>query len=331
MKFSILIPAYKARFLQECIDSILAQTYTDFEVIIVNDASPEDITSIVQSFQDSRIHYYVNEKNFGALNVVDNWNKCLSYAVGDYAICMGDDDKLKPDCLEEYVKLMEKYPGLGVYHAWTEIIDENSHFVDITVGRPEYESVYSLIWHRWYARKQQFIGDFLFEVKLLRKNGGFYKMPLAWASDNISANIAARQHGIANTQKITFQYRVNRSSISTIGNIEIKMQALKKEKEWHRLFLSTTPENESDVKIQKILIQNLDYHFLKNCIGLISSDIIAHSLFRLIYWIGKRKEYNIPKIVYGKILINAIERKVNNYFLRFKYKKSDNMSHVSSF
>ena len=196
MKFSILIPAYKAEFLWECIDSVLAQTYADFELIIVNDASPEDLTSIVKSFKDSRIRYYVNEKNYGALNVVDNWNKCLSYATGDYVICMGDDDKLKPNCLEEYVKLIEKYPGLGVYHAWTEIIDENSDFVDITAGRPEYESVYSLIWHRWYARKQQFIGDFLFDAKLLRANGGFYKLPMAWASDNISANIAAQKNGI---------------------------------------------------------------------------------------------------------------------------------------
>ncbi|MBQ8672678.1 MAG: glycosyltransferase, partial [Bacteroides sp.] len=47
MKFSITIPAYKRTYLQECIDSILAQTYTDFELIIVNDASPEDLDSIV--------------------------------------------------------------------------------------------------------------------------------------------------------------------------------------------------------------------------------------------------------------------------------------------
>ena len=61
MKFSVTIPAYKARFLKECIESILAQTYKDFELIIVNDASPEDLTSIVKSFNDPRIRYYINE------------------------------------------------------------------------------------------------------------------------------------------------------------------------------------------------------------------------------------------------------------------------------
>ena len=100
IKFSILVPAFKARFLAECIDSILSQTYTNLELIIVNDASPENLDEIVSRYDDARIQYYVNEKNFGAINVVDNWNKCLSYATGEYVICMGDDDKLLPCCLE---------------------------------------------------------------------------------------------------------------------------------------------------------------------------------------------------------------------------------------
>lgn len=58
MKFSITIPAYKAKFLKECIDSILSQTYNDFELIIVNDASPEYLDSIINGYSDSRIRYY---------------------------------------------------------------------------------------------------------------------------------------------------------------------------------------------------------------------------------------------------------------------------------
>ena len=62
IKYSFVLPAYKARFFREAIDSILAQTYKDFELIIVNDASPEDLDSIVNSYDDSRIRYYVNER-----------------------------------------------------------------------------------------------------------------------------------------------------------------------------------------------------------------------------------------------------------------------------
>lgn len=309
MRFSITVPAFKATYLKECIDSVLRQTYEDFELIIVNDASPEDLTSIVKSFNDPRIRYYINEKNCGAINVVDNWNKCLSYATGEYIICMGDDDKLLPNCLEEYVKLINKYPNLGVYHAWTETIDENSNFINITVARPEYESVYSLIWHRWYARHQQFIGDFLFETELLRENGGFFKLPLAWASDNISVNIAAKKNGIANTQVITFQYRINQSSISSTGNVIVKMDAIKQEKKWYNSFLSSNiPTNTFDQKLRIILLTNLDTHFLKHYVSMITSDIATHSLFRIFYWIKQRKKYDIPWIIYGKILIDSIEK-----------------------
>ena len=55
MRYSIGIPAYKGKFLFKCIESILKQDYADFELIIVNDASPEDLYSIVRQFDDPRI------------------------------------------------------------------------------------------------------------------------------------------------------------------------------------------------------------------------------------------------------------------------------------
>jgi glycosyltransferase involved in cell wall biosynthesis len=57
-----VLPVFKAKYLSESIDSILNQTMSDFELIIVNDQSPDDIDSIVFSFNDSRIQYDINEK-----------------------------------------------------------------------------------------------------------------------------------------------------------------------------------------------------------------------------------------------------------------------------
>lgn len=57
IKFSVTVPAYKPQYLVECIDSILAQTYKNFELIIVNDASPQDLDSIVSKYDDPRIRY----------------------------------------------------------------------------------------------------------------------------------------------------------------------------------------------------------------------------------------------------------------------------------
>lgn len=96
IKYSFVLPAYKTGFIKEAIDSILEQTYKDFELIIINDASPEDLNSIVNTYCDERIRYYVNEKNVGGKDLVSQWNHCLQYAVGEYVILASDDDVYFP-------------------------------------------------------------------------------------------------------------------------------------------------------------------------------------------------------------------------------------------
>ena len=67
---TIVIPAYKSTYLREAIDSALAQDYKNIELVIVNDKFPNDIDSIVQSYNDARIRYYVNERNLGKKSIV---------------------------------------------------------------------------------------------------------------------------------------------------------------------------------------------------------------------------------------------------------------------
>ena len=70
------------QLLEEAIKSCLSQTYKNFELVIVDDFSPEDLKSIVAPFlSDERVRYYRNEKNFGAVDVVDNWNRALSFCL----------------------------------------------------------------------------------------------------------------------------------------------------------------------------------------------------------------------------------------------------------
>ena len=109
--FSIIIPVYKPQFLKECIDSILAQTYRNFELILVNDGSPYDIDSIVGQYQDSRIEYHKREKGYGAVRLVDNWNDCLKYVKileEVYSICRQClDDEFSRDIMLEIINTIE--------------------------------------------------------------------------------------------------------------------------------------------------------------------------------------------------------------------------------
>lgn len=311
MKFSITIPAYKRKFLSEAIESCLAQSYKDFELIIVDDASPEDLESVVNSFKDSRIRYYRNEKNCGAVDVVDNWNKCLDYAQGDYIICMGDDDRLLPCCLEEYAKLIDKYPNLGVYHAWTELIDEDSKFLTLQQPRPEYETCLSLLWNRWHGRIQ-FIGDFCYDMRRLREDGGFYKIAMAWGSDDVSAVRAARYGGIANTQKLCFQYRQNRYTITSTGDVFVKLDAIIKEKMWYGNFLAAYEnliKEDIDMKYFSCVMSEMDQYYKTKLKNEMARDFACHPMhvFKVLNW---RKKYNVSAV---RVLM-ALEKGIESRF-----------------
>lgn len=237
---SITIPAFKAAFLKAAIESVTNQTYDKWELIILDDASPEDIKTIFNGFTDNRIRYYRNEKNYGAVNVVDNWNKCLSLCRGEYVICMGDDDMLPSCSLTEYVKLMEEIPGLNVYHALTEVVNERGEITGRQRLRPKYQTVEELILHRWNG-DIQFIGDFCYRVSYLKEHGGYYKLPLAWASDDLTAVRAAEEGGIANTQIPCFMYRENSMSISSSSNNGLKLDAKAEERRWYMEFFKRHP------------------------------------------------------------------------------------------
>lgn len=177
MLFSVTIPAFKKTFLKECIESVLTQTYKDFELIIVNDHSPEDLDEIVSEFQDNKVRYYKNEVGFGAENVVGNWNKCIEYAKGDFIICMGDDDRLRPNFLADLNDLIIKYPDLDVYYSRTEIINEKSEVVRVLEERPEHESVYEMIQQRKDGHSM-FVGDYCYRTNTLRGKGGSIICPM---------------------------------------------------------------------------------------------------------------------------------------------------------
>lgn len=303
IKFSVTVPAYKAQFLAECIDSILAQTYKNFELIIVNDASPQDLDSIVSKYNDPRIRFYKNKVGFGAEHVVGNWNKCLEYATGDYIICMGDDDKLLPNCLEEYVKLIEKFPGLGLYHTQTVMINEQSEIVDVQPPRPVLESVYSMIYFRWFYNRPQYIGDWLFEVKHLKAYDGYVKLPYAWESDDMSAYMAAKDTGVANVQCPGFMYRRNSQTISSkTNNTAQKLLAHTKALAYYDEIFNKEPDNALDVFYRNKLIKSKGHHLEKGFRIDLVSDINAN-IFRYWHWMLRKNKYGISMNALNKSFI----------------------------
>ncbi|TCO07877.1 glycosyltransferase family A protein [Natronoflexus pectinivorans] len=316
--FSIGIPAFKASYLKECIATILNQTYTNFELIIVNDASPEKIKNIVEGFSDKRIRYYENDRNTGAENVVDNWNKCLSYAKGDYFVLMGDDDVLHPNYLEEFDIFIKEYPAIDVFHCRSIVIDEKSNPISINQSLPEFESVFENIWHRMNEWRQQYVSDFVYKTSALKMNGGFFKNKLAWASDDITSFIAMKGKGIVHINKPLFQYRRSPLTISSSGSVELKLKAIEREAIWYEEFLKTEiPQNEMDLLLKENIKKRLPIYFKKKSLETIAYHGYNNSkgVFRnFIYWVIRRKRYkmSIKEMAYALIL--ALKKKeAQNY------------------
>lgn len=109
---SVVMPVYNgALYLKEAVDSIISQTHTNFELIIINDGSTDNSEEIILSYDDTRIRYIVNEKNSG---ICVTLNKGLDAAQGKYIARMDCDDISVPERLQKQLEYMEQHPSIGV-------------------------------------------------------------------------------------------------------------------------------------------------------------------------------------------------------------------------
>ena len=121
---SVCIPVYRGgQFLAETIRSVLDQTYRDFELVILDNASPDDSGRIARSFGDHRIRI---ETNASTLPQPENWREAVRLCRGPLIKLVCADDLLHPRCLEYQVGPMEADPGLAVVAARRHMIDERS-------------------------------------------------------------------------------------------------------------------------------------------------------------------------------------------------------------
>lgn len=310
VKFSIAISAYKGIYLKDCIASILNQSYPDFELIILNDASPDNILDIVSSFDDIRIRFYENEKNVGAIDLVDNWNKCLSLANGEFFMQMGDDDLLDANYLAEFSKVIERYPQISVFHCRSFQIDETDEIIGLSDPLPVWEPMSSAIYYRMKDRIQ-FISDFVYRTNDLRKAGGFYKMPLAWFSDDLTALMLAKEFGLANVNEPVFRYRVNRHSITSTGNCLLKMEAIIKAYGIMRSLLKVNkPLHDVDKFLTKRSLDIIDFEEMRRKGVLMALDLRRNGFSQLTKWILNRKKMklNLKTFAYALYVLSVRNR-----------------------
>jgi glycosyltransferase involved in cell wall biosynthesis len=125
---SVLIPTYNyARYLPQAIESVLNQSFTDFELLISDDGSKDESEEIIRQYaaRDDRIRFRIQSPNLGMVN---NWNWCLDQATGKYIkYVFGDDFLLHRDAIGQLVRLIESNPNITLASSARTVVDNESN------------------------------------------------------------------------------------------------------------------------------------------------------------------------------------------------------------
>lgn len=170
---SIIMPSYNTeKYISESIESVLNQTYTSWELIIVDDCSKDDTEKIVKTYADARIHFYKNSKNRGA---AVSRNRALKVAKGKWVAFLDSDDLWAKNKLEKQIKFMKKNRYKFSYTKYAEI-DENSRLLGKVIGGPKRigrEGMYNYCWPGCVTvmYDAEYIGKI--KIKNIKKNNDY--------------------------------------------------------------------------------------------------------------------------------------------------------------
>jgi glycosyltransferase involved in cell wall biosynthesis len=123
---SVVIPVYNGeKTIKETIESVLNQTFSDFELIVINDGSQDSTLEIVSGIQDPRLKVF----SFTNAGLSASRNRGVSQATGEYISFLDADDLWTPDKLESQLKALQANPQAAVAYSWTDYIDESNQFL----------------------------------------------------------------------------------------------------------------------------------------------------------------------------------------------------------
>lgn len=174
---SVIVPSYNhARFLGQAIEAVMAQTFEDWEIVLVDDGSSDGSLEVARSFQDRRIRVYQNERNLGTYG---NQQRALGLAEGDLIAVLNSDDLWAPTKLEKQVSALQARPECSFCYVLGWMVDGS--------GRPNTETDVHLDWP--VSEFQRPLPFLLYENRILasgvvfRREGLRFETSLRYSGD----------------------------------------------------------------------------------------------------------------------------------------------------
>jgi len=294
---TVLMPVYNgAKYLSEAIDSILNQTFEDFEFLIIDDGSTDDSLEFIKSYDDHRMRLVVNDKNIGQTATL---NKGLELAVGKYIARMDQDDISLPFRLEKQIKFMEENSEIGISGTSLQTIGFNTNEI-YSYAAEHSDIILNLFFH------EPFIGHptVIMNRHCIIENELFYDERYVHVSDYELWSRALHFVKLANINEVLLYYRINPN------------QATQKHRNYNLRY-------ESKVIINQLI--NLDIiasnHYQNLHLKLVNNDykdLRLTELLDILVWIIKLLQKNIAKGVYDNKKFSMIL--IIRLFCIIKYK-----------
>lgn len=204
-RVTILMPVYNAeRFLKEAIDSVLQQTFSDFEFLILDDGSTDRSVAIIQSYSDPRIRLYQNESNQG---ISATLNKGIELAATEVIARMDADDICYPDRLQKQWEYLQAHPDCALVSSRVRVITETG----TVIRQDDYKSpyyYYNLTFECWIYHP-----TITFRKAAVQEIGGY---TVSYSEDFELFWHLSRKYKMHNLPEVLLDYRVTSQSLHQV-------------------------------------------------------------------------------------------------------------------
>ena len=301
-KITVVIPTYnKAAYISQTIESVLRQTYQDFEIIIIDDCSKDDTELVVQKYLSDKIHYFKHTRNWGP---GATFNDGIEKSNTEYITLIASDDVLLPNHLEQVMLQFKKDDLVETVFPKLKIIDENNKDLNKVIV-PPFEDKYKLLNHLFYVGNDIPSPGVSFKRTLFNKTTA-YNQNLIMMHD-YDLNIRCLIHGEATivNEPTVFYRRFSNPIINLSGNPK---------------WLDMCHSIESKFVLDNYL--NLDYYEIKKVFPQLKTYNQEEIKFRLLIDTCKNKQLRLSSWAFER-LITYLEN--NKYFFNtnifgFQYK-----------
>jgi len=279
MKYSFIVPTYNSeRWIQPCINSILAQTYSKFDIIILDSGSIDGTLEWIKSTGDNRIRIYTTDRR---LDIVENWGRITGIPKNEFMTIMGHDDILYPNYLATVDKLIERFPDAGLYQTHFNFIDGKGQLIRACVPMKTHITAVEFLEGVLQNTIEITATGFMVRSKEYDSIGGIPSYPnLLYADTELWLKLILQNY-LAVAEEICFEFRFHIDNTSKSAGL-IRLTAFERMVDFFSQLKNENPE-------YKLLIEQNAFAFLKS--------YVIGSCHKLIY---------VSKVNRGKVTIQSI-------------------------